>query len=515
MIFLWVAGYENTFCQTGKVFEITSYGARPGDNVLNTAAIQQAIDEATAAGGGTVMVPAGKFVTGSIALKSGVNLHLEAGAVLAGSVYRTDYNNYKKPALIIAVDQHDCSITGSGIIDGRGRELMKDIFKQLEAGTLSDPNWQRARPGEGTRTNLTYFEGCSHLTIKGVTLKDATSWVTHYERCDHLLIDSVRIESVAYWNNDGIDIVDCKQVRISHSFINAADDAICLKSAGRNDYCDSVWVEDCTLRSSANAFKLGTGSFGGFKNIWVHHLTVYDTYRSAIALEAVDGGFLENIEVRDVRATNTGSAILVRLGHRNNDEVYSRVKNIFIDSINVEVPAGKPDAGYEMEGPLLMYPPGLQPGNGITRSVSPWNYKEKMTGARIYRHNVFPSSITGLPGHQVEEVTIQNVEVNYRSVADTNVNYFPLDSFDAVTEAEKDYPEFSMFGEVPAWAFYVRHVKGLTMKNIVVKMKGRDYRPAFLFNDVKQLDLKNIEAAGMFGKPALFFNNVSRVAGSE
>lgn len=476
---------------------------------MNTKAIGDAINAASAAGGGIVIIPAGIFITGTIELKSNVELKLEKGSILRGSNKRTDYDGFKQLALITAEKQHDISITGKGIIDGDGRELIKDIFKRLSEGTTGDAAWKTTRPPEGSRTSLLYLEECTHVQIKGISFKDATSWVTHYERCAHVIIDSIRLESTAYWNNDGIDIVDCKNVRVTNSFINSADDAICLKSAQRNNFCDSIYIENCTLRSSANAFKLGTGSYGGFRNITVRHLTVYDTYRSAIALEAVDGGFLENIDIRNVVATNTGNAILIRLGHRNKDSVYSTIKNIYIAGVKVSVPQGKPDAGYEMEGPLLMYPPGtaLLPGKLI--SVSPWNYKPESPGVLLYKHNVFPSSVTGLPGHPVQNVILKNIEITYNTHADKNVNYFPPDSFNIITEATKDYPEFSMFGEVPAWGFYVRHVTGLTMKNITVYMKGTDYRSAFLLNDAKQLVLQNIKTKGTSGKLSICYHAIT------
>ncbi len=303
----------NVFSQKQITVLITDFGAKGNSKTINTKSIQAAIDYANTTGGGIVIVPKGEFITGTIVLKSGVNLYLEKGATIAGSDKRSDYNAYEKPALIIAMQQHDIAITGSGIIDGKGREIMKDIFKSLDNGTLTNPNGGKLRPRETNRTNLFYFADCENIKIKGVFLKDASSWVTHYERCKNVTIDSIKLESVAYWNNDGIDIEDCKNVRITNSFINAADDAICLKSTRRNEYCDSIYVANCTLRSSANAFKLGTSSVGGFKNITVKNIKVFDTYRSAIALEAVDGGFIENVNIQNVIATNTGNAIFIRL----------------------------------------------------------------------------------------------------------------------------------------------------------------------------------------------------------
>ncbi|MEI6948095.1 glycosyl hydrolase family 28 protein [Paraflavisolibacter sp. H34] len=493
-------------------FPIEKYGAVGDGRTLNTVAVQKAIDAASKAGGGRVVVPKGSFVTGALELKSGVDLHLQEGAVILGSDKRADYEGVKHPALILAVKQQGVSITGNGIIDGRGRELMKDIFKRLQEGTLADKEWPKKRPGEGTRTNLLYLEECTGVQVRQVLLKDATSWVTHYERCRNIVIDGIRLESRAYWNNDGIDIVDCKNVRITNSSINSADDAICLKSVTPGECCDGVYVENCTLRSSANAFKLGTGSRGGFRNITVKNLRVYDTYRSAIALEAVDGGFLENIDIRQVTAKNTGNAIFIKSGHRNNDRVYSAIKNIVIKDVTVEVPAGKPDAGYEMEGPLLKYPPGTVPVNNKLVSVSPWNHSYPDSTAVLYQHNIFPSSISGLPGHPVKNVLLENITITYAGGAKKEVHYFPPDSLHLVTEAEKDYPEFSMFGELPAWGFYVRHAEGIRMKNIKLISKEADYRAALIADDVKGLQLHTVSIPRSTGLPVIILNKAAGAA---
>lgn len=459
-------------------------------HLLNGSSIQQQIDSASAAGGGRVVLKKGVYTTGTILLRSNVELHLEEGAIIKGSPFRKDYEGHKKAALILAIDQKNIKITGKGIIDGQGREVIKDIFKRLQEGTLQDSEWKTKRPGENTRTNIIYFENCEGVAVKGVTIKDATSWVTHYERCNNVLIDSVKIESTAYWNNDGIDIVDSKNVTITNCDINAADDAICLKSSNRNLGCENVFVSHCRLRSSASAFKMGTASQGGFRKITVRDLDIYDTYRSAIALEAVDGGGIDGIDIRKIRAKNTGNAIFIRLAHRNKDSVYSTVKNIYIGDVKVDVPAGKPDAGYETEGPLLKYPPGTSPGNPI--SVSPWNDSYPDAKAIRYKHNVFPSSIAGLPGHYVQNVMLENIEISYAGGGDKNVSYFPIDSLHLLTEAEKDYPEFSMFGEIPAWGIFVRHVDGITMKNVKLIQAKSDYREAMIFTDVNRKSTQQI-----------------------
>ncbi|WP_431217535.1 glycosyl hydrolase family 28 protein [Puia sp. P3] len=150
--------------------------------------------------------------------------------------------------------------------------------------------------------------------MKGITLKNALDWVQDYKSCTGLVIDSIRVESNTFWNNDGIDIVDCKKVSLTNSFFNADDDGICLKSEDRNDSCSDIYIAHCRIRSSASAIKFGTASRGGFWRVTIRDISIYDTYRSAVALEAVDGGRLEDVDIRDIRATNTGNAILIRTG---------------------------------------------------------------------------------------------------------------------------------------------------------------------------------------------------------
>lgn len=497
-----------------NVFNIKTYGAVADGKTVNTAAVQKAIDDCFAAGGGQVTVPRGRFVTGPITLKTGVELHLQKGGDLLGSINRLDYGKEEAKALISANSQRNISVTGKGEIDGRGAEVVADLFRLLRVGNLNDANWKVKYPREAARPKIIFFEACSNVTVKGVSIRNSAAWVQDYRRCNGLTIDSVNVQSTAYWNNDGIDIVDSKNVSITHCNVNASDDAICLKSEGGvPDSCVNVYVADCLLRSSASAFKIGTGSTGGFRNVQVKNLRVYDTYRSAIALEAVDGGFLENVEIENIKATNTGNAIFIRLGHRNKSDAFSTVKNVVIRNVYAEVPAGKPDAGYPLEGPGLKYPPGIKPAaNGIVQSVSPWNNSGTDSTAIPYPHNVFPSSVTGLPGHPVENVRLENIEIVYAGGADKRTAFFPVDSLLKITEAEASYPEFSMFGELPVWGFYARHVDGLKMKNVNLRFKKDDFRTAMIFDDVKGLAMHKVAVPTAMEAPLIILNNGVRPA---
>ena len=300
-----------------------------------------------------------------------------------------------------------------------------------------------------------------------MTLKNAACWVATYDQCENILIDSVSTISDAYWNNDGIDISDCRNVRITNCFVNSADDGICLKSHSPKFICDSIYIANCTVRSSASAIKFGTVSHGGFRNVRINNIKVYDTFRSAVALECVDGGVLEDVIIENIEAVNTGNAIFIRLGKRNKTGDVGTLRNVILRNFKVEVAFERPDYAYEIRGPALPF-----------------------------FHNTFPSSITGLPGHAVEDVLLENIEIIYPGRGNDGLANSPLSRLDDVPEKESAYPEFSMFGELPAWGFYVRHMDGLTMRNIKLSIKASDYRPAFVFDDVHNLDMEAIEVFG-------------------
>lgn len=463
-------------------YNIQKRGAVPDGKTLNTTVIQTAIDELAAKGGGKLIFPEGNYLTGSIILKSGVELHLQKNAVLLGS---TDPHQYKSlnrwKALVLADGQNNIAISGKGTIDGQGRRLALNVDSLYYVGQL-DPkfyNLKRKRPNEVMRPQNIEMVKCKNVRISGVTIKDASCWVQTYDLCQNLVLDSIRVISDAYWNNDGIDISDCRNVRVTNCFVNSADDGICLKSHATDHWNDSIYIANCTVRSSANALKFGTASTGGFRNVKIENIKVYDTYRSAIALETVDGGLLENIDVSNITATNTGNAIFIRLGHRNTDDRYSRLRNVVIRNVKVEVPFDRPDSEYELRGPDLPF-----------------------------FHNHFPASITGIPGHPVENVTLENIEITYPGRGNDGLAYAPVNRLKDIPEVEAEYPEFSMFGELPAWAFYVRHVEGLTMKNISVRAKARDYRPAFVFDEVKNLKIDQLRITEEDQGPQVILRNV-------
>lgn len=446
--------FISVFPAMAKDYRASLFGIYSDGVTLNTRSIQYAIDYIHANGGGRLVFFVGRYLTGSIHLKSNVTLHLEEGAVLVGSLNPWDYDRKVWTALIFAHDQQQIAITGKGIIDGQGRYIARNIVDMIHKGLIKDA-FRFDRPEAECRPVLVYFKSCENVKVTGVTLRNSSSWVQIYDQCRKVGLDSIVVDSKAYWNNDGIDIVDCDDVTITNSFIDSDDDGICLKSHDAGKVCQNIVVRNCTVRSSANGIKFGTASYGGFSNVKISNVKVYDTYRSAVTLAAVDGGFVENVWVDSVQAFNTGNAIFLRIGERIKGKK-GRMENIHLSNMYVEVPATKPDAGYEYEGPTEDMP-----------------------------RNISPAGITGMPDALISNVTLKNIEIRYPGGGNPMFAKVGLDELDKVPENPEFYPEFSMFDELPAWGLYVRHVKDLKVEGLVLSCEKKDYRTAVVLDDVR------------------------------
>lgn len=435
-------------------------------NTLNTEALQGAIDRLAKKGGGCITLSAGRYLTGALMLRSGVELHLDSAAVLLGSTNPDDYyqlqtmgdgdvvrKDNSKYALLLAQGTRDIRLTGRGTIDGQGQELALTIDSLVKAGVKQDPNYSKRlrRPSEIMRPKLFFFSECDGITIDGLTLRNSACWGISFDLCRNMKIHGITLYNRAYWNNDGIDLTDCANVEVTDCDINAADDGVCLKSYHKKGVSENILVRNCTIRSSASAVKFGTATWGAFRNIEIRDIKVLDTFRSCIAIESVDGAKIDGVTVDGLTARNTGNAIFVKLGNRAGDGT-GYIRNITLRNMDVRLAFGRPDTNYELRGPEVSY-----------------------------FHNPFPSSITGYPGHAVENVTLENIRISAPGRANKGMAYVHPEE---VPENEKNYPEFTMFGELPAWALYLRHVSGLTLRNVTFQVRARDFRPAIVKDDV-------------------------------
>jgi len=457
----------------GKEYYASQFGIKSNGTTLNTTSIQKAIDFISEEGGGTLRFKVGRYLTGTIHLKSNVTLDLGEGAILVGSPNPYDYDWVDWAyGFVTAENAENIAITGLGVIDGQGREVANNFLGQVANGFLNDP-LKLGRPAN--RPHGILFVNCRNVTVKGINVRNAACWTFTCDRCTGLNIDRVTVDSRAFWNNDGIDIVDCKDAVIENCFVNASDDGICLKSH-KADHCnDGIIVRNNVITSSASGIKFGTFGVGGFKNVQCLNNTVYDTFRSAIAIESVDGGVTENVTVDGLRSLNTANVIFLTVGQRRGANK-STMENVVIRNVYAEVPEGKPDYGYDYEGPTLEDMP----------------------------RNVCPCAIVGLEGQNVKNVLIENVEIKFPGGGDPSFAKVGTNELDKVPELPTAYPEFSVWKELPAWGFYIRHAEAVTFRNVNLRAAARDYRPAVVLDDVCDSDFKGLKASAPSLKGRIF-----------
>lgn len=456
----------------------------PSDGkTLCTTQLQQAIGRIAKKGKGTLVLTPGTYLSGSIFLKSGVTLKLEKGATLLGSANPYDYklvdvgvsgddtrHDNACMALVMAQDAKHIAIENEGVIDGNGLQLALNADSLHHTGEHVDAHYnvRRQRPSELVRPKLFFFTGCDDVRISGGEYRSSANWGLSFDLCSNMVLTGLKVHNRAYWNNDGIDITDCRHVRISGCHINSADDGICLKSYHTESANQDIVIDDCDIISSASAVKFGTASWGGFKNIEIGNIRIKDTYRSAIAIESVDGAIIDSVYVHDIHAVNTGNAIFVRLGQRAGQRKGS-IDHVVIQTLSCQVPFGKPDEAYDLRGPDI---------DAI--------------------HNPIPSSITGIPGNPIGCITLENITIQYPGRATKGQAYIPLWRVKDVPEQITKYPEFSMFGELPAYGFYLRHVKNIMMKNVKMTLEASDYRPAVVVDDVDNLMMNHVSPDDVF-----------------
>lgn len=312
---------------TSSTYNILDYGAVAGQN--STAAIQQAVDACHEAGGGIVLVPAGTFITGTIILKSGVNLHLVQGAELLASGNREDYHStYRRHGVIFCEDAEDVSVTGEGVINGAGTQY----YDQTRSHSPRDFNRSRTRQKENylpdgkfspdgpiARNRVPYgflieFYHSNRVTMKGVTIKDAPIWTIRFGYCDGVLVDGISIlNNLMVPNSDGIHITVSRNIRIANCDIRAGDDAIAITGfakientpgytseeqdrythGNKTPYVENIQVTNCHLQSRSSGIRVGYGQHP-IRRLSFNNIVIYDSNRG-IGVFARDAADIEEL----------------------------------------------------------------------------------------------------------------------------------------------------------------------------------------------------------------------------
>jgi polygalacturonase len=478
------------------LFDVRTFGATGDGKTIDSPAINKAIEAAEAAGGGTVILPAGNYVSFSIRLKSRVDLYLSQGSTIIAAesplpnqttgymggaydpaepkspmdAYQDYGHNHWHNSLLWGDGISDFSITGPGLIFGKGLS-----FGANRAARGGYPIYVAEQPGVGNKA--IGLKNCHNVILRDFSILKGGHFGILLTGVDNLTIDNLKIDT----DRDAMDIDCCKNVRVTNCFINAPwDDGICPKSTLAlgysrptqnvniaNCYVSGCWELSSLLDGSykrrpnggGGRIKCGTESNGGFINIAISNCVFEGT--QGLALETVDGALLEDIAVSNITMRDISSCpIFLRLGARLRGPA---------DSTKV----------------------------GTLRRVLISNLNCYNSGAR------FGSILSGIPGYFIEDVKLDSIYVQTPGGGAPNlVNVHP-------PEDETKYPEPGMFGPTPSYGFYLRHINRIELSHGEIHPVAPDPRPSFYLEDVHRADFIAVTAPST--PPAFSINNSSDV----
>lgn len=428
-------------------FNVREFDATGDGRTLDTRAIQAAIDACAEQGGGTVVVPPGRYLSGTLHLCDDLDLVIQKGATVVAS---KDESQFDPPEEVKYPDAQgdECAIFHYGLLTA---EEVGNL-RIRGGGNLDDERHHRHGP------KPVALKHCYNVTLRDLTLHHSGSYAVSLGNCEIVRVDNVR---VLYSNADGIVLDSCRNVRVSHCHVESRDDAIVLKGSlayGEPTPSANVVVTGCDLATSCVGIKVGTESNGDFTNLLfancvIHPLGVARPPLAGIALESVDGARLQGVTISNVNMSGLKSAFFVRLGRR--------------------LRGGWPDVPGTISDVLVT--------NLSARNVH------------------FPVVVAGLPEAPVERLTLGNVHLEFdysrggtfapgETYRDNKKRPPGVTDYTRIPENPERYPDIRMFGDpLPAWAVFARHVTDLYFNNVHCYLATPDPRPADLFVDARRV----------------------------
>lgn len=334
------------------MYNIKDYGALSDGKSVNTECIQRAIDECSSNGGGRVVIPSGVFITGTIFLKSNIDLHFENGAVLKASTNLDDYNaddayeqnfqcldeEWNAKHLVIAVDCENVSITGEGVIDGSASAFYceaKRVFNYIwKDGLALAADKKKLRPGQ-----LMCFIESKHILVKDIRIQNNTCWACFFHGCEYVNVSGIKvINSSTSANTDGIDLDCCRYAAVSDCIIRTGDDAIAIRCDAerlkREASCEFITVSNCVLSSASSTFRIGVG-VGKIHGVRISNITV-ERAGAAITFNTNFGAhgeaYIEDINFSGISANNVSFPLSVVAEK-------AHIKKVTIENVRMECTA--------------------------------------------------------------------------------------------------------------------------------------------------------------------------------
>ena len=449
-------------------YNIRDFGAKGDGKTLDTLAIQTAIDTCTLENGGTVLVPAGDFVIGTVELKSNVTLHLSARGRLLGSPRKEDYSAGKgvpsgngNIVMLYAANTENITIEGRGTIDGNG------VAFYTGQGDNTGPN--STGGGYFDRPHLLIFYKCNNLLLRDSFYTKSAYHCFRILNCEQVNIDGVRIYNRVNKNNDGFHFNSCKYVHISNCDIRCQDDACAL--FGSNQF---VTVTNCSFSTRWSIFRFGSGEA---QNIAVSNCLIYDTYGCPVKISS-SRARIENLTF----------------------------SNIVMRNVTGPIGIGFSGSASRMAGtPAPPAPAGESTEKYFVRNISFNGIRARVVSAPI-NHPDIPFDVKVYPGENHSCITLNALGDNYLeniSFTDVHVTYAGGGSKELaakrdIHQAAQEYftvwdPEPS---GPPAYGLYARNVKGLTLQNVRFEYENPEARPAIIFDNVQDCTITGLSVQG-------------------
>ena len=434
------------------VVDIHTHGAVGDGLTLNTCSIQSAIDVCTNAGGGTVFVPPGRWLTGRIRLQSNVVLHISAGATLVGSTDLADYGS--EEALIHAKDAKNVAIEGMGTIDGQGASF--DI-----------PDEHLPYGAWGGRPRVVFFQDCLRVRVSGVRLINSAFWTCHVLGCTDVVLTGISIDSRVRLNNDGIDIDSCERVAVSNCIIKCGDDGIAFKTNIERP-CRDVTVTNCFIQTRWAGIRIGPESIGGYSNIAVSNCVLRDVWGCGIKMQMWEYAVMENISFSNITMEDVTGPIHMRIAgfEKSSHENWGNLPDWFTKRKVKPFGVMRNVRFSGITARVLGVPP--VPDSDPKRNVAMQEGEARSC-----------LSVCGAPGYPIENISFNDMFIEYAGGGTVEEAERELpDSVRANGEiGGTPHPEYYAFGVMPAWGAFIRHARGIRMKNVTMSTSSPDARP--------------------------------------
>ena len=456
------------------VYNVNEYECVADGKTLNTKAIQKIVDSCGENGGGIIRFGVGKYVLGTVFLRSNITIEIPEGTEILGAesyydyaqeeridyaIYQDSSHTYFHSSMFVGLGCENVKITGGGKID------MRSVW---------DEDGVRGAAIKHRGAKCIALKECKNVEISNLEMNNVTDLAIYFAGCENVDIFGVKMRVYI----DGISPDNSKNVRIHDCDVETGDDGIVFKSSytlNRLDICKDIHVWNCRVKSRCNAIKFGTETNGGFEDILIENIDIRETRITGISIESVDGAIVDGITIRNVKMQNVNAPIFVHIGKRMRGPAgreVGKIKNITLENITADGP-------YEPYK-IMAWNYFSYKENDFYQDPKVFGMAESFDGTVETEEWQMTSNVCGLKESLLENILLRNVHLKlYGGVKEYKKE---------VSEEAQDYPEVYVYGRIlPAKGIYFRYIDGLTFENVSVSTYHEDLRENFVFDNVRKV----------------------------